>query len=120
MDRSHKKKLQTQFFKYYMQQKNFTVVALGDSMVPTICEGDILTVKVINKHNQIKIGDIIFFKNPVLFTENLFVAHRLLKIIENDFIAKGDNCSHTDPKISFSNVIGVVEHIQRKGVNNDT
>ena len=120
MDRSYKKKVQTQFFVHYMRQNIFTVIASGDSMIPAISEGDILTVKVIKEHDQIKIGDIIFVKNPILLTENLFIAHRLLKVIENDFIAKGDNCSHADPKISFSNVIGVVEHIQRKGANNDS
>ncbi len=112
MERSKKKKLQAYFFEYYRKQKGFTVIANGNSMVPTIFEGDLITVKVVKENENIKIGEIVFFKNPVLFTENLFVAHRLVKKTKNGFLTKGDNCSEFDPNITFSSIVGIVEKIQ--------
>lgn len=119
LNRKQKKELQMLYANYYSQQDFFNIVTFGDSMLPEIQSGDIVTIKVVNTHEQLKVGDIIFYKNPILYTGNLFVVHRLVWIAGDEFIAKGDNCSITDPKMRVSNILGVVVDIQKCLANDE-
>lgn len=79
----------------------------GISMKPVIDEGDIVTVR----KREYKIGDIVVFIYP---GEGLLV-HRLLKIINEDFYCKGDNCFRQE-QIPRDHVIGAVDEINGEKV----
>lgn len=85
--------------------------ALGNSMTPFICSGDVITVKSTESDN-LSIGDIIFY-----VSETRFIVHRLIqknKIgTELFFITKGDNRGLPDPPVESSQIKGKVVKIER-------
>ena len=85
--------------------------AYGDSMVPTIRNGDMLTVEP-KKEGDLNPGDIIFYRH----SESKYTAHRLIaKIIANKgetLITRGDNQNYTDMPISPEQVLGKVVNME--------
>ncbi|MFC1948175.1 signal peptidase I [Chloroflexota bacterium] len=92
--------------------------AYGDSMVPTIRNGDLLTVEP-NKEGDLNPGDIIFYRH----SESKYSAHRLVakKMASQGetLITRGDNQKYTDIPISSEQVLGKVVSIEcRKNEHN--
>lgn len=78
----------------------------GDSMLPTLKNGEIVTVA---KSSKYRVGDIIAY---YLVTENgiKIIVHRVMLVRKNYVLAKGDNNTFIDPiKILVENIIGVVK-----------
>ncbi len=89
----------------------------GYSMYPFLRKDDVITIDKGNI-NEIKIGDIVVFKN-----ENRWIAHRLIKKCTKNnkkyLLTKGDTCWHTDLLFSENNFIGKVASYSRKSKQYD-
>jgi hypothetical protein len=104
--------------------------APGDSMYPTICDGDVITVVPIES-DAITIGDIILYGHT-----SGVVAHRVMRIIERSearsrsaledsqnrsasetlrFILRGDAAIVFDDPVSADQVLGKVTLVERQG-----
>lgn len=78
----------------------------GDSMIPSLYEGDLVDVVA---QNSYCVGDILVFK----YGENRIVAHRLLKRSEKLY-CKGDN-SFLLEHVKISDVLGKITSVHRGG-----
>ena len=86
--------------------------APGGSMLPFIHSDDKIYVSPVAEIS-IRVGDVLIFVRP---PDNQVIAHRVVKSSPVGFLCKGDNVtSLNDGWISFGNVLGRVERVQRKG-----
>ena len=100
--------------KYGNSDEYFLSEAHGDSMYPTIKDGDLLVIKEYEDNSfNISVGDII-----VCWWEerNIYVSHRVIMITnvdgENRYYLKGDNNLNEDTLyITDDKIVGKVEHI---------
>ncbi len=85
----------------------------GNSMRPTIKEGDTLSVAPVDAAS-FQPGDVIVFtagKNKHV------VTHRIVSVREKGLVTKGDNNLSTDKKVvPFNRVVGLVEYVDRGAV----
>lgn len=88
----------------------FTLTVRGDSMEPTIKKGQAIKVlPICLKQEDIKIGDIIVYKNCL----DHFTIHRVIRILRKKsknklYITKGDNNKRNDRYIvSSSNIVAI-------------
>jgi signal peptidase len=84
--------------------KFFTVS--GTSMVPVLENRDLIVV--LQKDvSKIKVGDIITYRKEIEGEEYIF-THRVVEIVENGFITKGDSLRNPDNYVvGFDDVVGV-------------
>ena len=100
--------------KYGNSDEYFLSEAHGDSMYPTIKDGDLLVIKEYDGNSfNISVGDII-----VCWWEehNIYVSHRVVMITnvggENRYYLKGDNNVNKDVfYITDDEIVGKVEYI---------
>jgi signal peptidase I len=86
--------------------------SVGPSMYPTIRSGDGLRVDKEFNFDQLKIGDVIVFKNA---EKDFNIVHRILRKIETGYITRGDNNTKYDPNtITVELFIGKVYAFKRK------
>ena len=78
--------------------------AKGKSMMPSINNGDIITISPLN-NDKIRINDIVAFIEP---TRKILLVHRVIKIDNDKFLIKGDNVYNHDGYIPRSNILGRV------------
>jgi signal peptidase I len=104
--------------------------APGDSMYPTICDGDVVIVMPIDA-GSITIGDIILYRHRSGVT-----AHRVMRILKRskrnsrsalqgpqdrsssetlEFILRGDAAINDDAPVSSEQILGKVVSIERNG-----
>jgi signal peptidase I len=104
--------------------------APGDSMYPTICDGDLITVETI-KPAAVIAGDIILYEHKSKVT-----VHRVMRILKRseknlrsalqgpqdrslsetlEFIFRGDAAIHDDAPVSSEQILGKVVSIERNG-----
>jgi hypothetical protein len=104
--------------------------APGDSMYPTICDGDVVTVMPI-KTASITIGDIILYRHRSGVT-----AHRVIRILKRseknsrsalqgpqdrslsetlEFVFRGDAAINDDTPVSSEQILGKVVSTERNG-----
>ena len=104
--------------------------APGDSMYPTICDGDLITVEPI-KPSDVIAGDIILYRR-----EYGVVAHRVMRILKRSeqnsqgapedpqdrsssetlqFLLRGDAAINDDDPVRSSQILGKVVSIERNG-----
>jgi signal peptidase len=92
--------------------------APGDSMYPTICDGDLITVQPI-KPSDIIIGDIIFYRH-----KSGVVAHRVVNIQAPQssvpspqyfFTLRGDAAIVLDNPVGTDQILGKVVSVERNG-----
>ena len=77
----------------------------GNSMLPLIKCGDILTVI---KCHQYKIGDIVAYHSNEIKDYNIIV-HRVIFVRKTYVLTKGDNNDFIDPiKVKIENIIGKI------------
>ena len=71
------------------------------SMWPSLKRGDLILIKGINSKDEIKIGDIVVYKNPKGFT-----IHRVVKLEWNAVTTRGDANNVDDQPVSYEEIIG--------------
>lgn len=94
----------------FNSNKSFTFPVKGTSMRPLLKSGD--TVTIIKVDNNIKKGDIVFYKRD----DNTFVLHRIRKIKNNIYYIVGDHQTKLE-EVKYDQFIGVV--INYKKTNKD-
>lgn len=78
----------------------------GDSMLPTMKDGDMITVELCD---QYKIGDIVAYYT-VVDNKVKIIVHRVVFVRKTYVLAKGDNNDFIDPlRVSLNTVIGRAE-----------
>lgn len=81
-------------------------------MLPFIHSGDKIYVSPVSE-TSIQVGDVLIFVRP---PDNDVIAHRVVRRSADGFLCKGDNVSAlNDGWISYGNVLGRVDRVQRKG-----
>lgn len=85
--------------------------AWGESMLPSVWPGDVLTLKRC-RPEQLKRGEIVLYRRG----ERLFI-HRVTRIREAEgerwVVTQGDATPHSDPPVAASQVLGCVTNIAR-------
>ncbi len=85
--------------------------AWGQSMLPAVWPGDVLTVKRC-RPEQLERGEIVLYRRG----ERLFI-HRVTSLQEADgarwVVTQGDATPHSDPPVAASEVLGCVTNIAR-------
>jgi len=80
----------------------------GNSMLPVLREGDIITLSCADS-NQLKIGDIIaYYHHP----KEKIVVHRLVRK-RDSFLTKGDAIFDMDSPIRADNILGKIIFVER-------
>lgn len=79
------------------------------SMWPALKKGDMVFIKGVSSKNDIQVGDIIVYKNPVGFT-----IHRVVTINENTVITKGDANNVSDTPVTYDEIIGKTVNFKQK------
>ena len=96
--------------------------APGDSMYPTICDGDLITVEQ-RKASDVCVGDIILYHH-----KNGVVAHRVVDIKapqssdlspQHLFFLRGDAALVFDAPVSADHILGKVTLVEREGCRID-
>jgi len=95
------------------KKRPFRLQVSGNSMSPSICDGDYVTVEPITSQ-KIRAGDIILLAS----ISNTALVHRVAKIEERNgvsvVITRGDAAHCQDVPIPFSHVLGRVSLIEKK------
>lgn len=90
--------------KFYKKiNKTFEVTVIGNSMQPILNQGDKVRI---NREEEYKIGDIIFFK----YRKEGNLIHRIIAIENGVFCCKGDNAARIE-YILFRHILGKVTFI---------
>ena len=88
------------------------ILAKGDSMLPTLKDGEFYEMELLNGES-ICVGDII-----VYCMEGLVICHRVIRVIctKSNMIfikTKGDNCAKADPyAITMDKVLGKIKVVK--------
>ena len=86
----------------------------GDSMVPTLINGDLLICRSV-QHDRIVPGDIIVFSRP---SSPELIVHRVIGKTACGFYTRGDNVPVSDPGlVAPHRISGVCGHVERKRKN---
>ncbi len=94
----------------YALKTNYPMASItSGSMWPVLKKGDFILIKGLQSENDIKVGDIIVYKNPKGFT-----IHRITEINGDTITTKGDANNVSDTPINFSDVIGKLFTIKDK------
>jgi len=88
--------------------------APGNSMMPTVSDGERITVRPVSP-SDIKPGDIILYRYP-----GSIVAHRVVRIEKRNggaprFILRGDALGAPDEPVEVDQVLGKVKSVERGG-----
>lgn len=94
---------------FVKKRKNITFKATGNSMLPFIKDGDVITISPYIG-NKPEIGDIVAYIDSK--TKDLIV-HRIMRLSGNRFIAKGDNCLHNDEPQFKVDILGYASNIHQ-------
>lgn len=86
--------------------KTTELVANGISMFPMLHPGDTL---IIQPRQNIKLGDVIVFKGS-----DILVAHRIVRIENDQVYCKGDSLFSMDPPIFIEDILGKVVERRRQ------
>ena len=82
----------------------------GDSMIPFIKDGDLVTV--FPTKGSLMLGDIGVFINRM--TDNP-VVHRVVRVKDEGYVFKGDAAMCPDGLVPADQVLGIVKRIERSG-----
>lgn len=92
----------------------FRFQARGESMAPSIRDGDIIKVEPIGGQ-QVKWGDVIFYRAG----EKRMVAHRVIRKFSRNYkpvyIARGDSNRGKGEEVCLEQILGKVEVVERNG-----
>jgi signal peptidase len=97
-------------FMAYVLETPYPMAAItSGSMWPVLKKGDMVLIKGINSKDDIKIGDIVVYKNSRGFT-----IHRVTKMNEETVITKGDANNISDMPVSYEEIMGKTVNIGQK------
>jgi len=86
----------------YVLKTDYPMASItSGSMWPDLKKGDLVLIKGIQDKSEIKVGDIVVYKNPKGFT-----IHRVVKLDEDTLITKGDANNVNDSPVRYEEVIG--------------
>lgn len=84
--------------------------AAGDSMHPTIRNGEIVEVTPLGGRTP-RVGEVVLVKAMRGLT-----AHRIVRVGDGSLVLRGDNSVSNDPELGFPALIGTVSGVERAGV----
>jgi signal peptidase I len=90
----------------------FRFTAPGTSMWPFIKNGDVITVSSYTTP-LIRLGEVVAFVNP---NNERLVLHRVIYIIHESYLIKGDNTPEADGWIDRKRILGRVTRVERTGI----
>lgn len=93
--------------KVVLKKTKFVADSEGKSMLPLIHPGDEILIERVS-YEKLKVNDIVVFQR-----KDKLITHRLIKKTKTHIIAKGDNNSYSDGKISKIKIVGLVKKIKR-------
>ena len=86
----------------YLLKTEYPMAAItSGSMWPVLKKGDLILIKGINEKEEIKLDDVIVYRN-----EKGFTIHRVIKLNEETLVTKGDANNVKDKPIKYEDVIG--------------
>lgn len=86
----------------YVLKTDYPMASItSGSMWPELKKGDLILIKGVDSKEEIKIDDVIVYKNPKGFT-----IHRVIKMNEDTLITKGDANNVEDAPVRYEEVIG--------------
>lgn len=88
------------FLAWYLGTPYPIAAVTSGSMWPTLHTGDLIFIQA-TRREDIKIGDIVVWKNP-----NGFTIHRVVELGENTLTTKGDANFKNDDPVAYSDVVG--------------
>lgn len=80
----------------------------SSSMWPTLKQGDIVLIKGVHAKEEVKIGDIVIYKNDssTMSLGQSFTIHRVVKLNDQTLVTKGDANNVEDPAITYDKLVG--------------
>ena len=96
---------------YLSENGTLTYTNKGRSMLPLLREGkDLFTLR--RKGNErCRVGDVVLYKRP----PNHYVLHRIVRVIDGEYVILGDNCIEYEHGIKDDDIIGVMTSFTRSG-----
>ena len=91
--------------------RSFRFEARGESMHPTIRDGDVITV-VPRGRRPPRTGDIVAFVHPETGGVRI---HRIVGVEDGRYVLKGDNALGADPAVGRDRILGFVVGLERAG-----
>lgn len=94
----------------------FSFRASGNSMLPKICNNDLVTLK--KNRNDYKVGDIVLYKRDL---DDSYVLHRIRRINKNKtlFDAVGDHQYRIEKNIDINSIVAILVSYNRKDKNKE-
>ena len=84
----------------------------GGSMLPLIKEGRDLVVIVTPPSGRLKKYDVPLYKRG---DSRKYVLHRIIRVIDDGYVIRGDNCYFKELDVKDDDIIGVLSCVIRKG-----
>ena len=86
----------------YVLKTDYPMASItSGSMWPILKKGDLILIKGINEKEEIKLDDVVVYRN-----EKGFTIHRVIKLNEETLITKGDANNVKDKPVKYEDVIG--------------
>jgi signal peptidase len=87
---------------------DFPIAAItSGSMWPTLKTGDMVLIRGVHGKNDIKIGDVVVYKNPSTSSGQAeFTIHRVVKMTDTKFTTKGDANDVEDTPVGYDKLVG--------------
>lgn len=76
-------------------------------MMPAIPRGALVRIGPVPKDGIVR-GDAVL----ALTSDGEPVLHRVVRVVDNGLVMRGDAAIHTDPAVPFGRVIGVASHVR--------
>ena len=92
---------------------SFRLCAPGFSMMPFICNKDIITLEPC-RVDSYSLGDVVGYARP---GPGNFVVHRIVAFTDSGALIRGDNCSGPDGIIPFDAIVGRVCRVEHNNRN---
>jgi len=88
----------------------------SSSMWPVLKEGDIVFIKGVSAKTEVKVGDIVVYKNDPSTSSGRtgFTIHRIVTMGENTLTTKGDANNVADTPIAYEKLIGKTVNLNSK------
>lgn len=86
----------------YMLDTPYPMASItSGSMWPVMKKGDMVFIKGVDSKEDINVGDIVVYKNPIGFT-----IHRVVSISDSKITTKGDANNVSDTPVRYEEIIG--------------
>src|SRR4030042_6052369 len=76
------------------------------SMWPTLKTGDMVLIKGVHGKNDIKMGDVVVYKNDSQTDGTSFTIHRVVRMDDAKFVTKGDANNVEDSPVGYDKLVG--------------